>query len=96
MSRVGDVLYCDGCGVEITWSPVVRFHKAFLHLHGTPMDAGAHPPMFAYRQEFCCRDCSEGRACPCCERYEEESRRRGMHPGWVDTLGAADTRREDA
>jgi len=24
MSRIENTVYCDGCGVEITWSPVVH------------------------------------------------------------------------
>jgi hypothetical protein len=23
MSRVDNTIYCDGCGVEITWSPII-------------------------------------------------------------------------
>jgi hypothetical protein len=24
MSKTGNTVYCDGCGVEITWSPVIK------------------------------------------------------------------------
>jgi hypothetical protein len=63
------ILRCDGCGVEITWSPVV-----VPALQGVK---GARP---AY---YCCRDCQAGTRCDCGWRMEmdEESSTRQRLPG---------------
>jgi hypothetical protein len=53
MTRYNDTVFCDGCGVEITWGPTI--------IRGG---------------EYCCRDCSEGRACRCGERTDWEDERR--------------------
>ncbi len=29
MSRLENTIWCDGCGVEITWAPVVRDHQDY-------------------------------------------------------------------
>jgi hypothetical protein len=29
MSRYDDTLWCDGCGVEITWVPIIKAGQAF-------------------------------------------------------------------
>jgi hypothetical protein len=81
MTHLNDLIYCDGCGVEITWAPVVSYHKVDIHPHS----AAARSPMYAYRHEYCCQDCSEGRLCQCCERWElDESRRRSPSPSWPE------------
>jgi len=65
MTTIEGVVYCDGCGAEITWSPVV-VRAANRHAQ---QRAG----------QYCCPDCAEGRPCPCGERMEfvDEIRERG-------------------
>ncbi len=29
MPRIDNLVFCDGCGVEITWSPVIKGHKVY-------------------------------------------------------------------
>ncbi len=67
MAKVDGVLFCDGCGVEISWAPVIV----------TP--AQADPA--ARRGEFCCHDCAEGRPCKCAERMDFDDDRRPTHQG---------------
>lgn len=60
MTRYERTVFCDNCGVEITWAPV-----------------------FLNGSEFCCRDCSEHRACRCADRMEWDDERRAR-----DSMGA--------
>ncbi|MFN2112027.1 MAG: hypothetical protein ACK2TT_02805 [Anaerolineales bacterium] len=43
MVRYRDTLWCDGCGVEITWKPVVKGQHSYCCmkcLHGEVCDCG--------------------------------------------------------
>ena len=43
MVRYRDTLWCDGCGVEISWKPVVRSQHSYCCtkcLHGEVCDCG--------------------------------------------------------
>jgi hypothetical protein len=43
MARVGDTCWCDGCGVEITWGPVVANHRIYCCIEcqqGRPCSCG--------------------------------------------------------
>lgn len=65
MARIEGVVHCDGCGVEITWSPVVvRTATGQIQLR---------------QSEYCCADCADGRPCRCSERmeFDDETRERG-------------------
>ncbi len=57
MSRIEGDVYCDGCGVEISWSPYKQ------------QTSGAASAA-AQKAEYCCKDCAEGRPCQCAERME--------------------------
>lgn len=63
-NREGAVI-CDGCGAEITWSPVVRRAKS--------------DPIRFRAGVYCCIDCAEGRPCRCGERmeFDDDFRERG-------------------
>jgi hypothetical protein len=65
MTKIEGVVYCDGCGAEITWSPVV--------IHATTS------PLQLRSGHYCCADCADGRPCLCGERMEfvDEFRERG-------------------
>lgn len=65
MTRIEGVCFCDGCGAEITWSPVII---------QPPSSAGHARP-----SEFCCHDCADGRPCRCGERqeFDDETREHG-------------------
>ena len=60
------ILYCDRCGVEITWQPAARLPR----LAGLPT------------RYYCCQVCMNapadvtGPTCPCSERVELEDERR--------------------
>ena len=54
--------YCDGCGVEITWAPVM-----VAPVQG---QAGIRPG------EYCCQDCADGLRCRCRERALLDDERR--------------------
>lgn len=71
MTTIEGVLFCDRCGVEITWSPYI--------VQPTPT---ALPEM--RRAEYCCQDCAEDRPCHCADRTELDDDRRspGSQPGW--------------
>jgi len=57
------IFRCDGCGVEITWSPLIVRPQPGAH--------GARP---AY---YCCHDCQAGRECECGWRTELDEERGG-------------------
>lgn len=59
MTDFDNLLRCDGCGVEITWAPVVR-------------QSPTNPAHLLY---YCCQDCLEGRGCDCAARMEIEEER---------------------
>jgi hypothetical protein len=43
MPETEDVVYCDGCGVEITWAAVVKGRRVYCCedcLNGIPCDCG--------------------------------------------------------
>lgn len=65
MVKIDGVVFCDGCGVEITWSPVV---VRAAH--------GAHQTRSGV---YCCADCADGRPCRCAERmeFDDEFREHG-------------------
>jgi len=65
MAKIEGVVFCDGCGTEITWSPIVlRAATSSLHPRAS---------------QYCCTDCAEGRPCQCGERmeFDDEFRERG-------------------
>jgi hypothetical protein len=44
MSRYLNTIWCDGCGAEITWSPVIKDHRDFCCddcSSGLPCECGA-------------------------------------------------------
>jgi hypothetical protein len=63
MAKIEGVIYCDGCGVEITWSPVILQATKAAQRSG----------------HYCCADCADGRPCRCAERmeFDDESREHG-------------------
>ncbi|OGO35945.1 MAG: hypothetical protein A2W35_18965 [Chloroflexi bacterium RBG_16_57_11] len=65
MTILDGVHFCDGCGAEITWSPVVVRAKGDNLQHR----AG----------HFCCADCADERPCRCGERmeFDDEFREHG-------------------
>jgi len=75
MARSEGVTWCDGCGVEITWAPLVR-----VCLTPASGQAGKRYSLNYY----CCRDCAENvgqvislrRVCRCGDRMEMEDERR--------------------
>ncbi len=34
MAKTNDIVFCDGCGVEITWSPVLKGHEKYCCIDG--------------------------------------------------------------
>lgn len=67
MSRIEGVVYCDNCGVEITWAPYIPDNiRGELGPDTGPLR----------RFDYCCRDCYEGRLCHCGERMEWDDERR--------------------
>ncbi len=52
MARVDNILFCDGCGVEITWPPVV-------------IAPGPEDGPNAREGVFCCQACAQGLKCSC-------------------------------
>lgn len=66
MTRIEGSVFCDNCGVEITWTPVFR--------RAPPGKAGWR------RGEYCCQICARGLPCTCSERMLlDEERRRGSN-----------------
>lgn len=65
MPKIEGVQFCDGCGAEITWSPVIV--RPAQHTPST------RPGI------YCCTDCAEGRSCACAERmeFDDDFRERG-------------------
>ncbi len=72
MSRIEGVVYCDGCGVEISWSPYKQQTPGARIPDATSAAAQktASVARSATNAEFCCKDCAEGRPCQCAERME--------------------------
>lgn len=65
MIKPTHLIRCSGCGVEITWAPLV-------------VPALDKPTSLLY---YCCQDCLEGRGCDCSLRQElDEDRERGSTP----------------
>lgn len=76
MARVDGVLFCDGCGAEVTWSPyIIAPHT------------GVEPVGTVRRGEFCCQDCADGRPCKCAERMDFDDDRRDTTTGTAGTSG---------
>jgi hypothetical protein len=70
----GIEIRCQGCGVEITWAPVVKSFTG--KVHGEHLDK---------HQYYCCQDCPEGLGCDCGARMEmDDERREGAQVGAVD------------
>jgi hypothetical protein len=65
MAKIEGVVFCDGCGTEITWSPIVL--------------PGGGPSTHRRAGHFCCIDCADGRPCRCSERmeFDDEPREHG-------------------
>ncbi len=61
---------CDGCGVEITWAPVL------VKRTGEGATALVHKPLV-----YCCELCAQGLPCTCAERMELDDERRGYNKG---------------
>ncbi|MBN1148515.1 MAG: hypothetical protein JXA78_14750 [Anaerolineales bacterium] len=72
MSRTEGVIYCDNCGVEITWAP---YHP--------PEAGGAQARQF----DYCCQECYQGLPCHCGERMEMEDERRAGGGGLPSVEG---------
>ncbi len=70
MSEEDYLTICDGCGVEITWAPVL------LKRPGKGVQALVQKPL-----QFCCEPCSQGLPCTCAERMELDDERRGYNQG---------------
>jgi len=54
MSRTEDIVYCDGCGVEITWAAVVKGGRDYCCedcLNGIPCDCGERMEIEDNRRE---------------------------------------------
>lgn len=69
MAKIQGSVFCDNCGVEITWTPYYLTPKT---------------PQPGYRRsEYCCQECAEGYRCKCSERalLEEERRPDRSLPG---------------
>lgn len=66
MASVEETIFCDGCGVEITWSPVVVkvARPGWQVLPQRPL-------------RYCCQACADGFPCNCAERMELDDERRG-------------------
>ena len=65
MTIIDGVHFCDGCGAEITWAPVVvRGKGGSLHRR---------------TGQYCCADCADERPCRCGERmeFQDEFREHG-------------------
>ena len=71
MRKIEGDIFCDNCGVEITWSPVIET--------GREVSTGKF-----YKREYCCQDCFEYRACNCGDRMEMEEERRDLGGTTVD------------
>ena len=65
MTKIEGDIFCDNCGVEITWSPVIE----------TGIEASTGK---LYKHEYCCQDCFAGRPCNCGARMEMEEDRRNL------------------
>ena len=65
MTKIEGVVFCDGCGAEITWSPVV--------VRAVNRALPARPSQYG------CTDCADGRPCRCGERmeFDDEFREHG-------------------
>jgi hypothetical protein len=64
MTKIEGIVYCDNCGVEITWAPYLTTrHK----VRSGP----------SYRRvDYCCQECYKGYQCRCNERMELDEERR--------------------
>ncbi len=67
MTRIEGTVYCDRCGVEISWSP---YRLPAPGASRSIPHPGTSPTSVLLRQEYCCRDCAEDRPCRCAERME--------------------------
>jgi hypothetical protein len=69
MARNDGMIFCDRCGVEITWAPVLVAPK--------PEDGPD-----ARTGEFCCEPCALGLGCSCAEHMFEadDDQRRNPYP----------------
>jgi hypothetical protein len=65
MVYIEGVVFCDGCGVEVAWSPVVV--KTLL----PGSNLLSQRPL-----RYCCQTCADGLPCVCAERMELEDDRR--------------------
>ncbi|HSQ28183.1 MAG TPA: hypothetical protein VLM80_13755 [Anaerolineales bacterium] len=65
MASIENTIFCDGCGVEITWSPVL--------VRNSRLGSGL---LVQRPLRYCCQACSEGLPCKCTERMELEEQRR--------------------
>lgn len=70
MSDFTGMVYCDGCGVEFTWSPILVKRPGKAALVQKPL-------------HYCCEICAEGAPCTCAERMELDDERRGYNQGNV-------------
>jgi hypothetical protein len=64
MARIEESVYCDNCGVEITWAP-------YLTTRRKGSDGGGF-----HKVDYCCQECYKGYVCRCGERMEMEDERR--------------------
>lgn len=62
MAKIQGAVFCDNCGVEVSWTP--------YYIIPTIHEPGKR------RGEYCCQECAEGYRCKCTERalLEEEDR----------------------
>jgi hypothetical protein len=72
MANIQSDVFCDGCGIEITWTP--HYIEPSTHHPGTR------------RGQYCCSDCAGGYRCKCGERLllEDERRERSSESLPVD------------
>ncbi len=66
MAKLQDSVFCDGCGIEVTWTPYYR--------EPTHNQLGIRQRV--RRGEYCCQDCAQGYKCSCGERMLLEDDRR--------------------
>lgn len=72
MAKFQDVVFCDHCGVELTWTP--------YYTHPTGSQPGIR------RGEYCCKDCADGYRCKCGERSLLDDERRQREPSPEEPL----------
>ena len=78
MSRSEGVIWCDGCGIEITWGPIIRVvRQPCLKRETQHQDELEESlPVRLYLCDYCCLECFQGLPCSCGERMELEDERR--------------------